>query len=176
NGGQGDALAERTRRYYSSMLPTRHAARRLRAGSLAAAASVLLLAGCASDDFDKSQVPKITVTPVVAIPLVVISWEPAGAQEVRVYKGVVADGNTDNLVWAVSATGINTLVSGIEYGTDPPRGGTTALFAKALTPGLPYTVQVSRRDPKASGNGPTSTRNRYSNVQTFTIGAVVTPP
>ena len=135
-----------------------------------------LLASCGGDSFDKTQVPTITVTPVVALPLVRFSWAPAGAQELRVYRGTIADGNAVNLVWAIAATGTNTLQSGVEYGDAPPRGGTTSLAAKTLILGQPYTVHISRRDPNGTGSDATSTQNRYSNVQTFTLATMTTPP
>lgn len=158
------------------MILTRHRkclpARRL----LAATVTLALLAGCSSDDFDASQVPRITVTPVIAATLVVFAWEPAGAQQVQVYKGTVADGNSVNLVWSISGTNINTLVSGVEYGTNPPTGGSTLVAAQPLVPGQQYTVQVSRVDPKNVNGSVSGTRYRYQNTQTFTIAATRTPP
>lgn len=136
----------------------------------------VLVTSCSDDSFDRSQVPRITVTPVVALPLVRFSWEPAGAQELRVYRGTVADGNAGNLMWSITATGTNTLASGVEYGDEPPRGGTTSLAARQLVPGQPYTVQVSRRDPSGAVAGPTGTPNRYAAVQTFALGVLTTPP
>ena len=141
-----------------------------------ASLALLLLTACSGDDFDSAQIPRITVTPVIALPLVVIAWEPAGAQQVQVYKGTVADGNSVNLVWSISGTNTNTLVSGIEYGTSPPAGGTTLLAAQALRPGQPYTVQVSRVDPRDVNGSVSGSRYRYQNTQTFTLGAISTPP
>ena len=143
---------------------------------LVSAVTLGLLAACTGDDFDTSQVPRITITPVIAATLVVIAWEPAGAQQVQVYRGTVADGNSVNLVWSISGTSTNTLVSGVEYGTNPPAGGTTLVPAKALVPGQPYTVQVSRVDPKDVSGSVSGTRYRYQNTQTFTIAASSSPP
>lgn len=141
-----------------------------------ATAIALTVTACSGDDFDTSQVPRITVTPVIALPLVVIAWEPAGAQQVQVYRGTVADGNSVNLVWSISGTNTNTLVSGIEYGTNPPPGGTTLMAAQPLLLGQPYTVQVSRVDPRDVNGSVSGARYRYQNTQTFTIGAISTPP
>lgn len=139
-----------------------------------AMASVLLLA-CNSDDFDQSQVPVITVTPLVTLPIVKISWTPEGAHLVRVYKGAQAGtGVGPTLVWSISASSTNSLQSGIEYGTNPPPGGTTEVPAQALILGQPYTVQVSRVDPTGKNGGFTATGPRYVNTQTFTL-ATITP-
>lgn len=143
-----------------------HTATRI-AASVAMAA---VLAAC-SDSFDKSQVPRITLTPVIAAPLVLIRWEPAGAQQIQVYRGTVADGNAANLVWSISATSANSLASPIEYASNPPAGGATDLVAKPLEPGVPYTVQVGRLDPKGGAANISGTRFRYSNTQTFTLAA-----
>jgi len=44
---------------------------------------------------------------------VIISWQPAGAQLLRVHRGVSADdGYSSNLVWSIAATGVNSLASG----------------------------------------------------------------
>ena len=137
---------------------------------------MLAVASCSGDDFDSSQVPRITVTPVIAATLVVVSWEPAGAQQVQVYKGTVADGNSVNLVWSISGSNTNTLASGIEYGTNPPRGGVTLVAAQPLVRGQPYTVQVSRVDPKNVSGSVSGARYRYQNTQTFTLAATSTPP
>lgn len=136
-----------------------------------------MLLACDSNPYDVTQIPKITIVPVVALPLVKISWEPAGAQQVRVYKGTQANGQSDVLVWSITGSGKNSLVSGIEYGTTNPAGGDVDVAAKALTPGQPYTVQVSRVDPKGGDTGGlTAAGARYQNTQTFTIAAVITPP
>jgi hypothetical protein len=143
---------------------------RLRAPLLLTAA---LLLGCGGSDYDKTQVPVITVTPVIALPIVRIAWTPAGAQLVRVYKGTSASGGVDpSLVWSISATSSNSLVSGIEYGTNPPPGGTTEVPAQRLELGQPYTVQVSRDDPTGANGGFTATGPRYVNTQTFTIASI----
>ena len=137
----------------------------------------LLLLACDSNPYDRTQIPTISIVPVIAAPLVVISWTPAGAQQVRVYKGTIANGQSDLLVWSITGSGVNSLVSGIEYGTTNPPGGAVDVAAKPLVAGQPYTVQVSRVDPKGgSSGGLTAAGARYQNTQTFTIAAVVTPP
>ena len=136
-----------------------------------------LLLACDGNSYDKSQVPVITITPVIAAPLVVIAWSPAGAQQVRVYKGTVANGQSDLLMWSVTGTGQNSLTSSIEYGSTNPPGGALDLTAKPLVAGQPYTVQVSRVDPKGgSQGGLTAAGARYQNTQTFTLATAVVPP
>ncbi len=143
--------------------------------------SALILAGllsaCDSNPFDATQVPQITVTPVLAIPVVRFRWQPAGAQLVRVYRGASAgDGYSDALVWSIAATGNNTLVSGLEYGDTVLQGGATDVPAKPLIPGQTYTVEVTRRDPKGKGDGFTNTSNRYVNTNTFALPASIPAP
>lgn len=129
-----------------------------------------LLMACDSDPFDASQVPTIRITPLVALPLVSIAWTPEGAQQVRVYKGSVVDDQADLVVWSVTATGPNTLVSPIEYGSTRPTGGTADTPAKPIVLGQAYTVVVSRIDPKkVSKLGITSALPRYQRSQTFTL-------
>jgi hypothetical protein len=140
------------------------------------AIAVLLLA-CDSNPYDPRQVPKIRVTPVLAAPIVSFAWEPAGAALLRVYSGTVAgDGYSATLVWSIAATSGNSLESGVEYGTTRPAGGSTDVAAKPLVPGAPYTVQISRRDPKGKGDSFLGTSNRYVNTQTFTVAAVLPAP
>jgi hypothetical protein len=132
---------------------------------------------CDSNPFDSSQVPKITITPVVALPLVSISYEPQGAALIRVYRGTVAgQGYGDDLWWSIAATSGNSLPNRIEYGTTVFPGGSVDVAAKPLVIGQPYTVQVSRMDPKGKGDGFTSTGNRYVNTQTFTLGSLIPAP
>jgi hypothetical protein len=154
------------------MLPTRFAAR---AACIVPALAMLL--ACSGDAFDETQVPIITITPVIALPLVRIAWKPDGAQQVRVYKGTVATGQADLVMWSITGTGQNSLVSGIEYGTTNPVNGGVDVAAKPLVAGQPYTVQVSRVDPKGgSSGGLTAAGARYQNSQTFTLATVVVPP
>mgnify|MGYP000712038695 CR=1 FL=1 len=146
---------------------------RLRAVPLVAC----LLLGCDSNPFDAAQVPQITVTPVVALPVVRFSWQPAGAQQLRVYRGGAAgDGYSDALVWSIVATGSNTLVSGLEYGDKVLQGGTTDVASKPMIRGQTYTVEITRRDPKGKGDGFTNTSNRYVNTKTFAVPASAPAP
>ena len=139
--------------------------------------ALALLLACSGDAFDKAQVPIITITPVIALPLVRIAWKPEGAQQVRVYKGTVATGQADLLMWSITGTGQNSLVSSIEYGTTNPVNGGVDAAAKPLVAGQPYTVQVSRVDPKGgSSGGITAAGARYQNTQTFTLATVIVPP
>jgi hypothetical protein len=136
-----------------------------------------LLLACDSNPYDPRQVPKIRVTPVIAAPVVSFAWEPEGAALLRVYSGTVAgDGYSATLVWSIAATSRNSLASGVEYGTTRPVGGATDVAAKLLVPGAPYTVQISRADPKGKGDSFLGTSNRYVNTQTFTVAAVLPAP
>ena len=140
------------------------------------AVAALLLA-CDSHPYDASQVPVITITPLVALPIVSFAWTPVGAQQVRVYKGTVANNQADLVVWSVTGTGLNTLLSPIEYGTASPSGGTADTPAKALVLGQAYTVVVSRVDPKdASKVGITTAAPRYQQTQTFTLADTTKRP
>lgn len=150
---------------------------RLPGRSLRLVPALAVLLACDGNPYDKTQIPLITLTPVVAAPLITIAWQPAGAQQVRVYKGTVANGQSDLLMWSITGTGKNSLVSGIEYGTTNPPGGGVDAAAKPLVAGQPYTVQVSRVDPKGGDSGGlTSAGARYQNTQTFTLATIVVPP
>lgn len=138
------------------------------------AIGAVALAACTGDDFDATQVPQITITPVVAAPLVTIRWTPANAQQILVYKGTVADGNSTNVVWSIAASSVNSLTSPIEYGTNPPPGGTTVVAAKRLESGQPYTVLIGRVDPADASGGVLGNRFRYTATQTFTLAT--SPP
>jgi len=124
---------------------------------------------CDVNPYDASQRPTVAVTPINTSPFVVISWQPSGAQLVRVYRGSVAgDGYGESLMWSIAANGDNSLVSGVPYGDGSPSGGSTDVPAKPLVHGERYTVEVTRRDPKGSGGGFTNTGNRYVGTATFT--------
>ncbi len=131
----------------------------------AALACALAFAGCDVNPYDASQRPVVTVTIGGGDAPVRIAWQPAGAQLVRVYTGTE---DTGALVWSVSATGANSLVSGLDYGDVSPTGGSTDVPAQPLTAGGTYTVEVTRRDPKGSGDGFTNTSNRYVGTVRFT--------
>ncbi len=148
----------------------------VRATCMTTLACVVLLTACDVNPYDASQVPQVRVTPTVGASRVVISWQPEGAQLVRVYAGSVAgDGYTTTLVWSIAAIGSNTLVSGVDYGALTPTGGRIDVPAKALVSGQTYTVQVTRADPKGSGDGFTNTSNHYVGTQTFTVGVASVP-
>ncbi len=150
---------------------------RARLQQLAMAATAALSMACDSNPFDASQVPKITITPVVALPLVAISYEPQGAALIRVYRGAQAgQGYGEDLWWSIAATSGNSLPNRIEYGTTVFAGGAVDVPAKPLAIGQSYTVQISRADPKGKGDGFTNTENRYVNSQTFTLGALIPNP
>ncbi len=127
----------------------------------------LVVAACDRNPYDAAQVPRVTIGGS-ATARVVISWQPAGAQLVRVYRGRTAgDGYTTSLMWSITASSMNSLLSGVSYGAAAPSGGTTDVAARPLVTGETYTVQVTRQDPKGSSDGFTNTRNRYVGTLTF---------
>lgn len=130
---------------------------------------VVLGAACDVNPYDPAQQPRVTVTQVAPGPAVTIEWQPAGAQLVRVYRGSAAgDGYGDSLVWSIAAVTKNSLPSRVTYGATPT-GGTADVAAKPLVAGETYTAQVTRHDPKGSGDGFTNTANRYVGTATFTV-------
>jgi hypothetical protein len=138
--------------------------------------AVLLGAACASsacdaNPFDPTQQPQVVVTAGSGkSSTVVISWQPAGAQLVRVYRGATAgDGYSASLMWSIAATSANSLTTGVIYGTTTPIGGQTDAPSKPLIPGEVYTVQVTRSDPKGSGDGFTNTKNSYIGTASFAL-------
>lgn len=138
------------------------------------AAIGLALAACDVNPYDATQQPRVSVA---AGAPVVISWQPEGAQLVRVYRGSTAgDGYTSALVWSIAATSSNSLRSGVVYGASAPTGGTIDVAPVALVPGAVYTVQITRRDVKASGDGFTNTANRYVGTATFAAPTVPAAP
>jgi hypothetical protein len=140
-------------------------------------ALLVAFAACDANAFDDSQVPTITLAPVVSLPTFTVSWTPSGAQSVRVYRGATAgDGYTESLWWSVVATGKNTIVSGLEYASTLPVGGTTDVRGKPLVPGETYTVQVTRADPKGTGDGFTNTSNRYISTRTYVVPSSIPSP
>jgi hypothetical protein len=129
---------------------------------------------CDSNPFDETQVPRVTATPNVALPVVFFTFAPDSVQQVRVYRGSTAgDGYTDALMWSLAATTKNSIRSGVEYGRAAPAGATTDVPAKPLIAGQTYTVQVVRADPKGTGDGFTNTSNRYVGTATFAIPTTV---
>ena len=145
---------------------------RQRCGRLALALMVALVVNaCDANPFDPAQQPQVAVTAGSGkSSTVVISWQPAGAQLVRVYRGAAAgDGYTANLMWSIAATSTNSLTTAVLYGTTTPVGGQTDAPAKPLVPGEVYTVQVTRSDPKGSGDGFTNTKNSYIGTASFAL-------
>jgi hypothetical protein len=141
------------------------------------AVAAAMLACSESNPFDDTQVPRIAVSPVLAIPVVTFSWTPAGAQQIRVFKGTTTSDDPALLWWSITGTSKNSLVSSIEYGVLNPVGGRLDLRGKLLVPGQPYTVEVSRADPNSDdAGGITGTGARYRNTQTFTVPSSIVPP
>lgn len=132
---------------------------------------VVSATACDTNPYDPAQQPRVTVSRPAGGSTVVIEWQPAGAQLVRVYRGSVAgDGYDDRLMWSIAASARNGLTSGVPYGASPS-GGTTDVAAKPLVAGETYTAQVTRHDPRGSGDGFTNTANRYVGTATFTVPA-----
>lgn len=130
--------------------------------------ALLMLGACDSNPYDSAEEPRVSIARVDSGNTVAIEWQPAGAQLVRVYRGSSAgDGYSDQLMWSVAATSRNSLASGIRYGA-VPGGGMVDVPAKPLVPGEVYSAQVTRQDPKGSGDGFTNTSNRYVGTVTFT--------
>lgn len=137
------------------------------ARALCALPALLVTLACDSNPFDAAQQPSVKVTAASAS-AVVIQWQPAGAQLVRVYRGSTAgDGYGENLMWSIAASSKNGIASSVQYGA-LPSGATTDVAAKPLVAGETYTAQVTRSDPKGSGDGFTNTSNRYVGTATFT--------
>ena len=134
--------------------------------ALAVLALAALGAGCDSHPYDASQKPVVTVS--AASGTAAIAWSPAGAQLVRIYRGATAgDGYGPSLVWSVASTGgANGIAGPVTVGTVPP-GAALDGPAQPLVAGETYTAEVTRADPKGSGDGFTGTRRRYAGTATF---------
>jgi hypothetical protein len=131
--------------------------------------AALVAGACDVNPYDATQEPRVTVTQGAAESTVTIGWQPDGAQLVRVYRGGVAgDGYGEALQWSIVAEGENSLRSAVRYGEEP-LGGATDVPPRPLVAGQTYTVEVTRRDPRGSGDGFTNTRNRYVGVAVFTF-------
>ena len=126
------------------------------------------MAGCGGVHcYDESQVPAITVGEGLQ-PM--ISWTPDTAYELKVYEGA-EDGDSFGVIWYASGGGgyDNNLQSPVTYGVPP--AGSEGRGAPDLEAGKTYTVTVTRKDPKGSGDGFQNTRHRYHGKQTFVAGA-----
>lgn len=129
------------------------------------AATLFTITGCGGiHSFDKSQVPVISVGPGVQP---VISWTPQQAYQLNVYAGS-QDGDGLGVLWNTRSTDYeNQLSSPVTYGVPP--SGSEGRSAPPLEPGQTYTVTVTRKDPKGSGDGFTNTRHRYIGKKTFIV-------
>jgi hypothetical protein len=117
-----------------------------------------------SNPYDATQKPVVTATPAG-----VISWTPANAHIVRVYKGDTPGDSYDaRLIWSIGANTKNSIQSPVTFGVVP--AGATIDFPKKedLKSGEKYTVVVTRADPKGEGDGFTNTSNSYVGNFTFT--------
>jgi hypothetical protein len=147
------------------------------ASAVAAAAGGLVLTGLLSGVFvaggckgwhllDAGQVPVVAVGKGVRP---VISWTPAEAYELSVYEGP-EDKNGFDVLWTAKMGGgyENELRSPVTFGVPPP--GSQVRDAPPLESGRTYTVTVTRKDPKGSGDGFQNTRHRYVGKATFVAG------
>jgi hypothetical protein len=120
----------------------------------------------ACNPFDRSQVPEVRVGTGLRPE---ISWTPSPAYQLQVYEGA-EDRKGIGVLWTVGGPGgyENTLDSPVTYGVPPP--GSQYAPAPPLQAGRTYTVTVTRKDEKGSGDGFFNTRNRYVGVRTFVSG------
>ena len=126
------------------------------------------MAGCGDVHcYDESQVPVITVGEGLHP---VISWTPDTAYELKVYEGT-EDGDGFGVIWYARGPGgyDNNLRSPVSYGVPP--AGSEVRDAPPLEAGKTYTVTVTRKDPKGSGDGFQNTRHGYDGKRTFVAGA-----
>ena len=124
----------------------------------------LMLGGCAGWHlYDNSQVPVITVSKGLQP---VISWTPNAAYLLQVYEGE-EDGDGLGVLWTARMGGDyeNDLISPVTYGVPPP--GADIAPAPPLEEDKTYTITVTRKDPKGTGDGFTNTRHRYVGKVTF---------
>jgi hypothetical protein len=84
----------------------------------------------------------------------------------HVYEGT-EDGDGLGAIWTASVGSLyeNTLISPITYGVEPP--GADLAPAPPLEEDKSYTITVTRKDPKGSGDGFQNTRHRYVGKVTF---------
>lgn len=113
--------------------------------------------------FDASQVPVVAVGRGLRPS---ISWSPGPAYKLMMYPGA-ADGDGFGVLWSVAGSGDyeNHLHSPVTYGV-PPDGSDFAP-APPLEAGKTYTVTVTRKDERGSGDGFFNTRHRYVGTHTF---------
>ena len=123
------------------------------------------VAACDVNPYDASQQPRVSVA-ASATP--VISWQPEGAQLVRVYRGTTAgDGYTAALVWSIAATSSNSLRSGVSYGASAPTGGTIDVAANPIS---------ARSDVYRAGYASRSARAVATALQIPRIATWARPP
>ena len=124
----------------------------------------LLLGGCAGWHlYDSSQVPVVTVSQGLQP---VISWTPNEAYLLQVYEGE-EDGDGLGVLWTARMGGNyeNDLISPVTYGIAPPEADIAP--APPLEEDKTYTITITRKDPKGTGDGFTNTRHRYVGKVTF---------
>ena len=136
---------------------------RARVALLPAALACALAAFASCRRFDQSQVPVVTVGKG---PLPEISWSPSPAYQLHVYEGD-QDGNGFGVIWFAAGSGgyQNLLHSPVTFGVPPPNSEVAA--GPPLHLGKTYTVTITRKDEKGSGDGFTNTRQRYVGKRTF---------
>ena len=130
-------------------------------------AGVLLADACKGWHLrDDAQVPVVAVGKGVRP---VISWTPGEAYELHVYEGS-EDKNGFGVLWTAKMGGgcENELRSPVTFGVPPP--GSEVREAPPLDFGRTYTVTVTRKDPKGTGDGFQNTRRGYVGKATFVAG------
>jgi hypothetical protein len=122
---------------------------------------VVALVSCSR--FDPRQVPVVAVGKGLRPE---ISWTPSPAYTLSVYEGD-RDGDGFGVIWYATGAGgyENLLHSPVTYGVPPPNSEVAA--GPPLQSGKTYTVSITRKDEKGSGDGFTNTRQRYIGTHTF---------
>ncbi len=139
----------------------RTASRLPRLSSVFALALLALVLGC--NFYDSSQVPVVTVGKGLRPSY---SWTPSPAYLLQVYQGA-EDKDGLGVLWSVSGSSgyENKLVSPVAHGVPP--AGTEYVGGPPLEAGKTYTVTVTRKDEKGSGDGFSNTRHKYVGKATF---------
>jgi len=134
-----------------------------RVALLSAALAFALAASVSCRRFDQSQVPVVSVGKGLRPQ---ISWSPSPAYELHVYEGD-QDGDGFGVIWFAAGSGgyQNLLHSPVTFGVPPPNSEVAA--GPPLESGKTYTVTITRKDEKGSGDGFMNTRQRYVGKKTF---------
>lgn len=127
---------------------------------------IVLLHACATTPYGGGQKPIVNVIKGYVPD---ITWQPAGAQLVRVYVGQeyeIITGYGPGLVWSIAAQTTNGIQPPVSYGTVPPNASLDYPL-QSLVRGRYYTVVVTRVDTTATGDGFTNTGRTVEGTYTF---------